>query len=429
MIKIGGNQRWEVLRALPGIASAGATAALLSSSSIAGISPAIWIGPAVLSGLAAHIAASRLFGRRRWGSCGPAGLDVVSTFHGLTDEVFIFDTQTLKLNYLNEAALKHKGWSKSDYTHRTMAEVCPDFSILGFRALTDPLLDGSKDVIQKEITLDRRQYDLSAQCITSTNGQEQFVFVLRDISKRAEADRIKQEFISTVSHELRSPLTAIKGAMGLVLSGAAGALPDRARDLIEIAQRNADRLVLIINDILDLEKIAAGAMEFDLDEMQLSEIVAEAIDAIAGFSNRFDVKIEVKGIREGLVSQIDPNRMLQVMSNLLSNAIKFSPTGGTVTISLTSRGLINRISVTDHGVGIPAAEQAAMFDRFAQAGNQNRAATGGTGLGLSVVKAIVESHEGTVTFESDEGVGTTFHVDLPAVTTTSAANINAGQAA
>ena len=201
--------------------------------------------------------------------------------------------------------------------------------------------------------------------------------------------------------------------MGLVLSGAAGQLPEKSHKLISIAHRNADRLILIINDILDLDKITDGAMVFDNANANLLTIANEAFEAVDGFRERFDVNLKLEIKDTDLVSYVDPNRLVQVLVNLLSNAIKFSPTGGDVTVRLATHGDLNRVSVIDCGEGIPDADQRTLFERFVQVGVKNRAATGGTGLGLSIVKEILNKQGGTISFESTFGLGTTFHIDLP----------------
>lgn len=249
---------------------------------------------------------------------------------------------------------------------------------------------------------------------SSENGDSDRLFVLfHEITQRREAERNKQELVSTVSHELRSPMTAIKGAMGLLLAGSAGEIPEKAHSMIQIAQRNADRLILIVNDILDLDKIADGELAFDNSEVRVGEIIEMAVEGIAGFRDRFDVKVVTEINAPDAISWIDPNRMVQVLVNLLSNAIKFSPAGGTVTIALSQHAGFNQISVADMGEGIPKDEQALLFQRFVQIGAKNRATTGGTGLGLSIVQAILDKQGCKINFESEVGGGTTFFVDIP----------------
>jgi signal transduction histidine kinase len=237
--------------------------------------------------------------------------------------------------------------------------------------------------------------------------------MLNDISARQIEERKKSEFISTVSHELRSPLTSIKGSMGLLLSKAAGDIPDKALSLLEIAHRNADRLVLIINDILDLEKIAAGRMEFEIKDVDLSELVEETRRANAMLHQRFDLEIKVNGTDKPRVVRTDPNRIIQVLTNFLSNASKFSAANSKIEIMVEDLEDDIRISVRDEGAGIPKKDQHKIFERFADLGNSDRVGKGGTGLGLSICKAIIEGLGGSIGFNSKEGVGTTFFFALP----------------
>jgi signal transduction histidine kinase len=216
-----------------------------------------------------------------------------------------------------------------------------------------------------------------------------------------------------VSHELRSPLTSIKGAMGLLLSKATGELPPKAVGMLEIAHRNADRLILIINDILDLEKISSGEMEFELQDTDMAEIVREACKANDMLQQRFGVTLRTVGCDDPLPVRTDPNRIIQVLTNLLTNAYKFSKPGGTITIEINQEDSQLRVSVQDEGAGIPASEQHKIFERFADMTNADRATKGGTGLGLNICKAIIEGLGGTIEFESKEGVGSTFNILLP----------------
>lgn len=331
----------------------------------------------------------------------------------ISDPVVTFDAATFRVCYFNQAAEKI-----AEISRESGNELLDLPAWLGQNFdETETLLGKRAKAAEKPVRLDIAHLDLHFEvCLkmpTELETGAQIVGVFRDITQRAESDRLKQELVSTVSHELRSPLTAIKGAMGLVLAGSAGAIPDRVRGMIEIAQRNADRLILIINDILDLDKISDGAMLFDNVDTNLSAEIGTAVELVAGYSERFSVKVEIGALDTDLVSYVDPNRLVQVLVNLLSNAIKFSYASGTVTVNLTRHEDFNRITVVDAGEGIPESEQKLLFERFVQVGVKNRAAAGGTGLGLSIVKAIVEKQGGRISFESTLGLGTKFHVDLP----------------
>ncbi len=240
-----------------------------------------------------------------------------------------------------------------------------------------------------------------------------FIGVVRDITERLAVERLKNEFISTVSHELRTPLTSISGALGLLASGVAGEVPARARRLVDIARQNSDRLVRLINDILDLEKAESGGLEFHLEPQPLKAIVAAAVEANRGFGAARNVSILLlEAAADGLVN-VDRDRLIQVLTNLLSNAIKFSPDDGTVEVRIDRQPDLFKVSVRDFGPGISSAFRSRIFQKFAQADSSDSRAKGGTGLGLSIAQAITERLGGNIGFDTTPGVGTVFHVALP----------------
>ncbi|WP_077147512.1 CHASE3 domain-containing protein [Sphingopyxis sp. KK2] len=240
-----------------------------------------------------------------------------------------------------------------------------------------------------------------------------FVAVIRDISDRREVEQMKSEFVATVSHELRTPLTSIAGALGLISGGAAGEIPAKAARLVDIAHSNAARLVRLINDILDIEKIEAGRMQFDIRPLALGGVLEAAAHQVAGFAGEYGVTVEIEPVAPEAAVLADEDRLMQVITNLLSNAIKFSRRGGTVTMRVAPLDRRYRISVIDRGEGIPEAFRSRIFGKFAQADASDSRAKGGTGLGLSIVREIVVRLGGSVSFDSVEGTGSIFHVDLP----------------
>lgn len=241
-----------------------------------------------------------------------------------------------------------------------------------------------------------------------------FTGIVRDITERRKIDRMKNEFISTVSHELRTPLTSIRGALGLLVGGAMGDMPKPTRNLLTIAHGNTERLLLLINDILDIEKIEAGKMLFQFANVQLMPFLEEVVTANQAYAEEYGVQIKiVRGVEGGQVFA-DARRLTQVMSNLLSNACKFSPRGKTVEVAVDRKNSDLRISVSDIGPGIPESFQPNVFSKFTQSDATDTRKQGGTGLGLSITRAIVEKHGGRIGFVSTEGAGATFHVDLPA---------------
>jgi signal transduction histidine kinase/ActR/RegA family two-component response regulator len=233
-----------------------------------------------------------------------------------------------------------------------------------------------------------------------------------DILQLREYEQLKSDFVSTVSHELRTPLTSMRGALGLVLSGAAGPVSPEARELLHIANQNTERLIRLINDILDVEKIESGSITVRHDRCDLRALLETTIAGVQGYATEHKVRVLLRAPETAYVMG-DQDRLIQVFTNLLSNAIKFSPPGGDVTMTLVVDSDSVRVSVRDHGPGIPTEFQPRIFGKFQQAERSASRRHGGTGLGLAIARAIVERHEGRVTFETAAGAGTAFFVDLP----------------
>ncbi|MXP65707.1 response regulator [Roseomonas sp. M0104] len=262
--------------------------------------------------------------------------------------------------------------------------------------------DGS--VFPAELSIGRYEQD----------GERGCVCVLRDVTERRRLDSMKNEFVSTVSHELRTPLTSIRAALGLVTGGAAGALPQPAGELLGIAHKNAERLVLLVNDILDIEKMEAGRLEFRRERISARQLLEQAVEANRAYAGQFGLRLEVAGDPEADAEvYADAPRIQQVLANLLSNAAKFSPAGSAVEVSLGVNAGSAVFRVRDRGPGIPEAFRGRIFQRFAQADSSDVRQKGGTGLGLAISRAIVEHHAGSIGFEDAEGGGTCFHFSLP----------------
>jgi len=237
------------------------------------------------------------------------------------------------------------------------------------------------------------------------------VLSFRDISQRYALDRLKDEFISTVSHELRTPLTSIRGALGLLSSGILGQVNDKAANLLRIAVTNSDRLVRLINDILDLERIQSGKEPLAFRGVQLAQIVRQAIDGMAPVADAAGVQL----IHDTTQVEIgaDPDRLLQVITNLLSNAVKFSPPSSTISVMLRPGASGVTLSVIDQGRGIPANKLEAIFGRFQQVDASDSRQKGGSGLGLAICRTIVQQHSGRIWAERNPVRGSTFRVFLP----------------
>ena len=294
-------------------------------------------------------------------------------------------------------------------------------------AVPEPYTEASKflsDIAQqnqiRELTYTRKNgstfpVSLSVAETRSEEGElSGFVSIAQDRTEQKAIERLKDDFISLVSHELRTPLTSILGSLGLVCGGVVGVIPQGSLDLLNIAHANGKRLLRLINDILDLNKLAAGKIEFDFKPCSLGAVVQRAIEANAAYAAQHRTSFALIANDAALV-RADADRLLQVMANLLSNAAKFSPPEPPIEVSVLSVGRFARVYVKDHGPGIPVEFQPFLFERFQQAHTDDARQRGGTGLGLNISKLIVEQHDGRIGFETGHQRGTTFFFELPLI--------------
>lgn len=279
------------------------------------------------------------------------------------------------------------------------------------QAVVQALQTNTVQIFEYQVTMQDRLQDYEARIVVS--GAAETLAIVRNITERKKMERMKNEFISTVSHELRTPLTSIRGSLGLITGGVAGELPPRVRTMVDIAYKNSERLVRLINDILDIEKIASGKMVFDLKPIELMPLIEQVVEANRAYAAEFGVTLMLEQHLSDVIINTDSDRLTQVLTNLLSNAAKFSPRDDTVIISVVRQEHAIRVAITDHGPGIAEAFRDQIFQKFAQADSSDTRQKSGTGLGLSISKAIVERLGGTIGFETSPGHGTTFYFDLP----------------
>lgn len=240
-----------------------------------------------------------------------------------------------------------------------------------------------------------------------------FVGVVRDITEQRRVEQLKEELVSVVSHELRSPLTSIFGSLRLVGSGALGDIPEQAAELVNVATLNAERMIRLINDLLDLDKLTAGKMELKLMPVDLSKLLRHAIELSEPEANNRQLTLNLELPKLVIRAIADEDRLLQVVINLLSNALKFSNKGQSITVSLVQQDNNALISVIDHGPGIPHHSIDKLFERFVMAHSSADSHRGGTGLGLAISKALIEEMKGEIGVRSEEGKGSEFFFTLP----------------
>lgn len=244
-----------------------------------------------------------------------------------------------------------------------------------------------------------------------TREGKRLLGILMDVTERHEIERFKREFIGVVSHELRTPLTSIRGSLKLMLTGALGSLSEQANKAITIAERSAGRLINLVNDILDMEKLESGKLEMVLEDTPVAPVLERSLESVRAFADQANVTIELEPT--DLVAHADGDRVVQVLVNLMSNAVKYSPKAGTVTVATVDKGKEVELRVIDRGRGIPPTHIDQVFEKFKQVDKTDATQKGGTGLGLTICKLIVEQHGGTIGVESELGKGSTFWFRLP----------------
>jgi signal transduction histidine kinase len=262
-----------------------------------------------------------------------------------------------------------------------------------------------------------RDIELSVSPV-AIHERKLFTFIIHDATAKRKVERLKSEFISTVSHELRTPLTSIKGALSIVLNGGLGDMADKIRDLLVIASNNAERLARLVNDILDIDKLAFGDAVLNLKQSPIYPLLQQSVEQNQGYGAKYGVHLQLEAPNDAAMTcaaNVDIDRFLQVMANLLSNAIKFSYLDSLVRVQLTCDEHQLTISVIDEGQGIAEDFRAQMFQRFAQVDSSDTRRRDGTGLGLSITKAIIERMGGKIDYLSQPGKGSTFYFTLPLV--------------
>lgn len=342
-----------------------------------------------------------------------------SILENIIDGLITIDDKGIVASF-NPAATSIFGYTAEEVKGRNIKMLMPEpYTSEHDGYLQNYLSSGEKKVIGigREVTGKRKNGSTFPMELAVSemmiNGERMFTGIVRDITERKKIENMKSEFISTVSHELRTPLTSIRGALGLVLGRSADQLSDKARNMLEMANRNSERLTLLINDILDLEKIESGRLEFHFATVDLVSLTRRALEDNEGYAQNHQVTLQLDTTLDSALVWGDEHRLLQVFANLISNAVKYSPKGGQVEISISAQEGGYRVAVRDHGKGIPEEFRTRIFQRFAQADSSDTREKGGTGLGLSIAKAIVEFHKGSIGYESESDKGTVFHFDLP----------------
>lgn len=336
----------------------------------------------------------------------------------VVDAIIIINQYGL-IETFNHAAERTFGYSERDVLGRNLSILMPE----PHRGMHDSFLHGyvprddSRILEQsRELQAVRRNGELFTIELRvseiSHRGERKFIGLVRDITERKRIEQMKSEFVSIVSHELRTPLTSISGALGLITGGAVGEVPPAFDQMLTIAMQNSQRLGLLIDDLLDMEKLIAGKMSFELHTQPLAPLLDDVLKLNQAYADQYQVRFELTEHADVEVT-VDERRLQQVLANLLSNAAKFSPVGEVVTLSSVRQGDTVRVSVRDVGPGIPPGFRQRIFQKFSQADSSDTRQKGGTGLGLAISKELIEHMHGRIGFDSEPGQGTCFWFELP----------------
>ncbi|UTW07182.1 CHASE domain-containing protein [Pseudomonas benzenivorans] len=339
-------------------------------------------------------------------------LELSAILENAAEGILIFDEQGL-IGRANPASSRLFGYPTSELVGRRIGSLIPSLHPCSAERL-DGQLGNALEVSGTHTNGKQLELEISLSSY-ALPGRRLYICMLRDISARKQVERMKSEFVATVSHELRTPLTSIKGSLGLLTAGAVGPLSEQAHQLVSIAQSNSERLVSLVNDILDIEKLEFGHTRLQLSRTDLRPLLHEALAHNQGYADGFQVSLSLddSALPAQVPVQVDGLRLQQVLSNLIANAVKFSDPLGRVEISAQLVDQQVRVQVRDYGPGIAEEFRERIFQKFAQADASDSRRRGGTGLGLSICKTLIERMHGQIDYSSVVGQGSTFYFTLP----------------
>lgn len=338
---------------------------------------------------------------------------VTSAFRNMLDAVVVHDPHTYNIVYMNDFALKEHGWTMEEAETKSMwdTQYVPDKDVM--LALCRGINRDGKNTMVLETPGHDRIYEARSYDISVGHAEPRVLTLFRDVSQNMRLERERNHLVSVITHELRTPLTSIKGSLGLLDASAFGPMSTEAKSLVTIALRNSDRMLTLIRDILEAEKAAQTDPTDGVEPIELSDIVDSAIAANHGYGTQLGIDFVNPGSDPDIWVMASEGVLAQILGNLMSNAAKYSPDGGAVEVWATREGDHAVLHVRDGGKGIPEDLQPRLFDRYTQAGSGERGSFHSSGLGLSIVKTLVDKLGGAIEFETGPTKGTCFYVRLP----------------
>lgn len=323
------------------------------------------------------------------------------------------------INSFNPGAEKLFQYSAKEIIGKNVTRLMPDELskhhdkyVSDFNTSTSTTIGKNRELkgMRKDGTLFPIEITINVNLI---EGEHLFTGVLRDITERKKIEKLKSDFIATVSHELRTPLTAIKGSMDIITKGLDLDLPEKAQSMLDVTNRNVERLLTLINDILDISKLESGEINFFIEPIEIIPFLEHAIEINQEYAAKFNTSFKCTQNNHDVIVQVDKNRLMQVMSNLLSNAAKYSRANIPVEIFTSINNESVSVNIKNYGAGIPEEFQDRLFEKFTQSDSGDTRQVGGTGLGLSISKMIIENLGGTIGFSTIKNQETTFYFKLP----------------
>ena len=344
---------------------------------------------------------------------------LMAMFSSILDGIVTIDVNGI-ITEVNPAAEDMFGYSSNEMLGKNGKILLPENNHDAFDDFIDTYSETNKssvvDTTKKSHGLrkngDTFPIEISVN-VADYHGVVEFVAVVRDVTHRTKIEKIKNEFISTVSHEMRTPLTSIRGSLGLIAGGAMGEVAPDINNLIKISINNTERLIRMINDILDIDRIESGSMTFNFDNISLNSVTIDSINNIQGMAEDKSITVDYRCLCTDSDVLADRDRLTQVIVNLLSNSIKFSHPDDTVLVILDCTEDMCTLSIKDTGIGISEQDQEIIFDKFTQVDSSDTRDIGGSGLGLTIVRSIIDAHHGEIELVSKQSIGSTFIIHLP----------------
>ncbi|MBA85760.1 MAG: hypothetical protein CML60_10425 [Rhodobacteraceae bacterium] len=333
----------------------------------------------------------------------------------LHDEVYVYDANTLSVIYANKTARRRCDWSEAEVRSKKIYDSSKMFDTEAFHSHVEPLRARMSDAVTVETLHEKGLVEITTRYLSSLHGSPVFLSVLRDREHRRQLERARAQAFSEIVHDLRTPLTSIMGALKLMDSGTVGEMPPQAKSMLELIQRNADNLLSIVGDILDLQKYSTSATpeQEEFEQLDLVELVKEAVAAHLGYCAVHNVQLSLRASPDQAWIKGVPLRLHQLLANLLSNAIKNSPSHETVDIEMLGTPDSWQIRIANTGPGIPEHLRDRIFENYVQHASAKGTKVKGTGLGLAICKKIIKTHGGEIGFSCDTGEKTVFYVSLP----------------